>query len=218
MKIEPGQRAAFLEEACAGDEELQREVESLLAFEQRAESFIEAPPATALEEAALGLAADPSSAPLTGDIGHYQIVSRLGEGGMGVVYKARDKNLGRSVALKVLLGRIGDGSRAQKAVGAGGQAASALNDPNIITIHDIASQNGIDFIVMEYVAGKTLDALVPRKGTATQRDTQARRPDGGGLTAAHAAGIVHRDLKPAQRDGERNWPGEGTRLRSGQAH
>ena len=164
LKQEPDQRAAFLKEGCAGDEELQRELESLLAFEQRAESFIEAPPAEALEEAARGLAADPSSPSLTGDIGHYQILSRLGEGGMGVVYKARDKQLDRSVALKVLpAGLVADPEHRKRLV-LEAKLASALNHPNIITVHEIASDKGIDFIVMEYVAGKSLDQLIPRRG------------------------------------------------------
>src|SRR5207247_4574643 len=97
-------------------------------------------------------------------ISHYEILSPLGEGGMGVVYKARDTRLNRFVAIKVLpADKLGDAERRRRFIQEA-QAASALNHPNIITIHEISSEIGTDFMVMEYVPGKTLDALMPRKG------------------------------------------------------
>src|SRR5690242_20646263 len=97
-------------------------------------------------------------------ISHYEIVERLGEGGMGVVYKARDTHLDRFVAIKVLPPeKMTDSERKRRFVQEA-KAASALNHPNIVTIHDIDQTDGIDFISMEYVAGKTLDRLIPRHG------------------------------------------------------
>ena len=95
---------------------------------------------------------------------HYEIVEKLGEGGMGVVYKARDRHLDRFVAIKVLPPeKVADPSRKARFVQEA-KAASALNHPNIVHIYDIAAQAGTDFIAMEYVTGKTLDQLIPRKG------------------------------------------------------
>ena len=115
---------------------------------------------------------------LTGrQIGHYQILSHLGEGGMGIVYKARDQHLDRFVAIKVLPPElVADPDRKRRFVQEA-KAASALNHPNIITIHDIASDNGTDFIVMEYVEGKTLDQLIPRRGMKAERRPEVRHPD-----------------------------------------
>jgi serine/threonine protein kinase len=127
---------------------------------------------------------------------HYEIIAKLGEGGMGVVYKARDHHLDRFVALKVLPpGKVTDPERKRRFVQEA-RAASALNHPNIVTIHDIASDNGTDFIAMEYVAGKTLDAVIPRQGMPLNEALRVAIQVADGLAKAHAAGIMHRDLKP----------------------
>mgnify|MGYP001049643473 CR=1 FL=1 len=129
-------------------------------------------------------------------IAHYEILEKLGEGGMGVVYKARDTHLDRFVAIKVLPPeKVADPERKRRFVQEA-KAASALNHPNIITIHDIASDAGRDFIVMEYVAGKTLDQLVGRKGLKLNETLKYAVQIADALATAHAAGIVHRDLKP----------------------
>jgi serine/threonine protein kinase/Tol biopolymer transport system component len=130
-------------------------------------------------------------------LAHYQILEKLGEGGMGVVYKARDTHLDRLVAVKVLPpDKVADPERKRRFVQEA-KAASALNHPNIITIHDIASENGIHFIVMEYVQGKTLDALIPRKGLRLNETLKFAIQMADALAKAHSAGIVHRDLKPS---------------------
>ncbi len=128
---------------------------------------------------------------------HYRILEKLGEGGMGVVYKARDTHLDRFVAIKVLPpGKVLDPDRKRRFVQEA-KAASALNHPNIITVHDIASESGHDYIVMECVEGKTLDQLIGRKGLKLGEALGYAAQIADGLAKAHAAGIVHRDLKPS---------------------
>ena len=115
---------------------------------------------------------------------------------MGVVYKARDTRLKRSVAIKVLPAeQVSDPERKRRFIQEA-RAASALNHPNIITIHDIGSEGGIDFVVMEYVAGKTLDQLIPRKGLRLNETLKLAIQMADALAKAHSAGIIHRDLKP----------------------
>ena len=129
-------------------------------------------------------------------LSHYQILEKLGEGGMGVVYKARDTHLNRLVAVKVLPPeKVADPQRKARFVQEA-KAASALNHPNIIHIYDIDQQDAVDFIVMEYVAGKTLDQVIPRKGMRVSEALKIATQIAGALARAHAAGIVHRDLKP----------------------
>src|SRR6266568_2502536 len=97
-------------------------------------------------------------------ISHYEMLEKLGEGGMGVVWKARDTRLNRLVAIKTLpADKLADEGRRRRFIQEA-QAASALNDPSIITIYEIASENGTDFISMEYVDGKTLGQLIPKRG------------------------------------------------------
>jgi serine/threonine protein kinase len=130
-------------------------------------------------------------------LGHFEILEKLGEGGMGVVYKARDTHLERLVAIKILpAAKVADPDRrrrfAQEA-----KTASALNHPGIVTIHDITQHEGIDFMAMEFVPGRTLDHVIPRHGLGLKEMLDYAVQIAEALAAAHAAGIVHRDLKPA---------------------
>jgi Tol biopolymer transport system component/predicted Ser/Thr protein kinase len=130
-------------------------------------------------------------------LGHYQVVDKLGEGGMGVVYKARDTHLDRFVAIKTLPAeRVSDLERKRRFVQEA-KAASALNHPNIVHVYDIDQADGIDFIAMEYVPGKTLDEVIPRKGMRLNDMLKCAVQVADALATSHAAGIVHRDLKPA---------------------
>ena len=129
-------------------------------------------------------------------IGRYRIESKLGEGGMGIVYKARDTRLDRSVALKVLPNEALANPERTARFEQEAKTASMLNHPNIVQIYDIDTAEGVTFIAMEYVAGKTLAELIGRKGLGVAVALQYAVPIAGALAAAHAAGIVHRDIKP----------------------
>jgi len=130
-------------------------------------------------------------------LGHYQIIEKVGEGGMGIVYKARDTHLDRFAAIKVLPAeKVADAERKRRFVQEA-KAASALNHPNIIHVYDIDQAEGTDFIAMEYVEGKTLDQLIPRKGMRLNEALKYSAQIADALATAHSAGIVHRDLKPA---------------------
>ena len=130
-------------------------------------------------------------------VGSYEILGKLGEGGMGAVYKARDTRLGRILALKFLPADvIGNEDRRLRFVREA-QSASRLNHPNIITIYDIGEAEGEHFITMEYVEGKTLSDAIPAQGLDAESAVRIAIQITGALAKAHAAGIVHRDLKPA---------------------
>jgi serine/threonine protein kinase len=189
----PSQRGAYLQQACGGDESLLREVESLLAQEERAQDFIEEP---AIEVAAQDLAASPPELTIGSTVDRYRIVARLGAGGMGMVYTALDFRLGRTVALKFLLDEFTGDPETLERFHREARALSALNHPNICTIYDLCEAEGRTFIVMEYVAGKRLDRLVGRKGLPLRDALQCAVEMADALAKAHAAGIVHRDLKP----------------------
>ncbi|MDP2915103.1 MAG: protein kinase [Candidatus Aminicenantes bacterium] len=130
-------------------------------------------------------------------LGHYRIEAKLGEGGMGVVYKASDTHLDRFVALKLLPPeRVADAERRLRFVQEA-KAASALNHPNILHIYDIDRVEGVDFMAMEFVPGKTLDQMIGRKGLSFNETLRYALQIADALAKAHAAGIVHRDIKPA---------------------
>ncbi len=130
-------------------------------------------------------------------LSHYELVEQLGTGGMGLVYKARDPRLGRFVAVKVLApGKAADPVRRQRFV-LEAKAASALDHPNVLTVHEIGSEDGVDFIVSEYVQGLTLSRLIPPGGLPPEEALRYAVQIADALAATHAAGVIHRDLKPA---------------------
>jgi serine/threonine protein kinase len=188
------ERAAFLAAACAGDEGLRREVESLLARENDAERFLETP---ALEAAARAAARDPAGSLAGRTLGHYRVLSLLGAGGMGEVYLAEDTRLERRVGLKVLPLEVSADRDRMERFGREARAASALNHLNVATIYDIGEVDGISFITMEYVEGETLAERIARGSLTSSEVAEIGVQVADALDAAHAKGIVHRDIKSA---------------------
>ena len=130
-------------------------------------------------------------------LGPYEILAPIGAGGMGEVFRATDTRLQRTVAIKILShDKVADPERKRRFLQEA-RAVSALNHPNIVTLHDIASDSGVDYLVMEYVPGKSLDDLITPKGLPFVEALGYAQQIASALAAAHAAGIVHRDIKPA---------------------
>ena len=185
-------RSAFLDRACAGDEGLRHEVESLLGAHQQAGDFIESP---AMNVAAERMARQQEAATLSGRIGAYEVRSLIGRGGMGEVYLAHDTRLGRNVAVKLLQPGLTSNPDAVRRFEQEARAASSLNHPNIVTIYEIGDLDDRRFLAMEFVEGQSLAAMAGTPigfGVVARIGAQLAKA----LSVAHAAGIVHRDLKP----------------------
>ncbi|MGA2413425.1 MAG: protein kinase [Candidatus Sulfotelmatobacter sp.] len=204
LELAEEQRSEFLERRCAGDNHLRAEIESLLAFEKDAHSWMEA---SALQVAAKALAKEgsPSQAPKERDaralegrtIAHYRVVSKLGSGGMGVVYKAEDTRLHRFVALKFLPENVSDDAQALARFQREAQAVSFLNHPNICTLYDIGEVDGRAYIALEYLEGTALNRLIAGRPMELDTLLTVAIEIADGLRVAHGKGVVHRDIKPA---------------------
>lgn len=192
LECAPDERTAFLDKGCDGDHTLRQEVESLLAFDERAQDFITTPPYAIAAE----MLTERPQLLIGSDLNHYQILSHLGRGGMGEVYLAADTRLGRKVAIKLLPSEFTRDAGRVKRFKQEARAASALNHPNILTIHEIGESDHRHFIVSEYVEGHTLRQPMMNGPMLPATALEIAVQVASALDAAHAAGIVHRDIKP----------------------
>ena len=193
VELEPARRAAFLDSACAGDPALQSEVESLLTADSLEWDFIEKP---ALESAAVLLDDEQPQLMPGQTLGHYEIQQLIGKGGMGEVYLVRDQILNRNVALKLLPFEFTQDKGRLQRFRREAETVSALNHPNIITIHELGSDDGQRFIVTELIEGETLRQNISRGPLPLGKAFEIAIQTASALAAAHRAAIVHRDIKP----------------------
>lgn len=189
----PAERPGFLAQACAGDEPLRREVESLIASHEVAENFLGAHVSQIAAELLFGGQASLAKGQR---IGSYEIAAPLGAGGMGEVYLAEDTRLGRKVALKLLPAYFTKDEDRLRRFQQEARAASSLNHPNILTIYEIGQENTYHFIATEFIEGVTLRRHMMTTGMKLGEVLDVASQVGSALAAAHAAGIVHSDIKP----------------------
>src|SRR5204862_2625630 len=170
LEREPEQREAFLQQSCGGDPDLRHEVESLLASEESAEAFFSS---KGMKEKAKRLGGKPSQSLVGRTLDNYQVLSLLGVGGMGEVYRARDTKLGREVAIKVLPESFSKDTDRLRRFEQEARAASQLNHPNIVTVHDFGTHGGAPYVVQELLEGETLRA---RLRLGRSRSSAAKTP------------------------------------------
>jgi serine/threonine protein kinase/Tfp pilus assembly protein PilF len=186
-------RAGFLERACAGDDDLRREVELLLASYEESDSAIE----TAVAEAAARLLSDDRPESLVGQrLGHYEVTALLGEGGMGTVYQATDGRLGRKVALKLMPPDFTRDADRLERFEREARLTSSLNHPSILTVYEVGEENGVHFIAAELVEGETLRERMTGAPMEIGDLLAVAEQVASALATAHEAGIMHRDVKP----------------------
>jgi serine/threonine protein kinase len=193
----PHERASFLARACDSDSELRAEIESLLAAHEQSGSFLDAPAYQVSAELPADEQAPAHAGRFTGrTLGHYRLLELLGKGGMGEVYLAFDTRLARKVAIKLLPPQFTADVDRVRRFEREAQAASALNHPNILTIHEIGREGDLYFMATELVEGQTLRQRITGGRMKLEEALEVALQVAAALSAAHAAGIVHRDIKP----------------------
>lgn len=194
LELQANQRPSYLDAACGGEQQLRAEVESLLAAAELS-AFIDKSPVPIDETASFSTGSLARPAPEISNLGHYRLIQKIGQGGMGTVFEAKDEDLGRRVALKVIkLG--GDSALARQRFRREARAASALNHPNIVTIYEFGNDNDIDFIAMEYVEGHTLRHFIIDEPAPLLNMLGYAHQTALALGHAHSKSVIHRDLKP----------------------
>ncbi len=193
LELQSEERKPFLDDACGDDSALRREVESLLAAEDGAGSFLAA---GAMKDAAKMLVGESSLILVGKNLGHYHVLSLLGAGGMGEVYLAEDTRLKRKVALKLLPAELTANRDRLRRFEQEARAASALNHPNIITIHEIGESGQWHYLITELIDGQTLRERLKQGRIEWATALEIAIQVASALVAAHKAGIVHRDIKP----------------------
>ena len=193
IRRKPEERSNFVREACGNDKSLLVEVESLLSSLGSADSFLETP---VISKVADIIQSESQLLERGQIVGHYEIIKQIGEGGMGEIFLAKDTNLNRKVALKLLAAHITEDKNRVSRFRQEAFATSALNHPNIVTIHEIGKWQGRDFIVTEFVDGMTLRAWLKKRKPSAGEALDVALQVASALSAAHGAGIVHRDIKP----------------------
>ncbi len=198
VEHQPADRDAHLARACAGDLDLRREVESLLAHDRAADDPVGAIVAVAAQGVIEVEVRETAAWPTPAGIGHYRILGKLGEGGMGEVFLAEDTILGRRVALKLPAAPLAGDPHACARLQREARAAATLNHPHVCIVHEVGeAPDGRPFIAMEYVQGETLAARIARSRLTLDEVLTLGREAAGALEEAHARGVVHRDLKPS---------------------
>ncbi len=192
VELAPAKRKQFLDESCGTNEELRREVENLLASYTDAESFMEQPAAAAVASFII----EPKNLGAGKIFGHYEIIKQIGAGGMGEVYLAEDKKLDRRVAVKILNEKFAKHESNLNRFIKEAKAASALNHPNILVIHEIGESENSNYIVSEYIEGETLRDIILKTSLDLPEILEISTQIANALVAAHSAKIVHRDIKP----------------------
>jgi hypothetical protein len=199
---DPSERAAFLNEACAGNEGLRRGVETLLRLHAAPHPFLEVPAVDQLAAADAGPDLSFLSPPVEpgslGQLDHYEILELVGKGGMGIVLRARDTKLERIVAIKALATPMAASGSARQRFAREARATAAIRDDHVIAIHAVEDHGTVPYLVMEFIDGCNLEALL-RKGGAleVQEILRIGIQVARGLAAAHKQGLIHRDIKPA---------------------